>query len=169
MPREGATPRPIRFEVLSGDCWRCTSHKATINNAFIIISRQGKKYYLHRYMWEKHTGKTVPVGKVLFHICGNKWCINPDHIKLESRSVASARIARRRLPPHIFASPKLMVKQVLEIRENRDRLSQNQLAEHYGVSQPDISFIQRNINWKDIEGICPLCGQTIFTKQEKKA
>ena len=41
----------------------------------------GPQLRAHRVMWERHRGKVRP-GMVLHHKCGNKRCVNPDHLEM---------------------------------------------------------------------------------------
>ena len=34
----------------------------------------------HRYVWEQKHGK-IPTGMVVHHDCGNKWCVNLEHLR----------------------------------------------------------------------------------------
>lgn len=37
---------------------------------------------LHRLLWEKWTGRVVPEGMCLDHLCRNRACFNPNHLEL---------------------------------------------------------------------------------------
>ena len=64
---------------------------------------KGREKYVARRVWLKaHGRRSVPKGKVVSHACGNRSCINPDHLELTEngdnlRDVhAARRIAKLR-------------------------------------------------------------------------
>lgn len=36
--------------------------------------------YAYRVLWERAKGP-LPPGAILHHVCGNRWCVNLDHLK----------------------------------------------------------------------------------------
>ena len=60
--------------------WKGGSHTA----GYGIMQDEKKPYLAHRWAYEKLIG---PIGgKESHHTCRNKPCVNPDHIKLVTRS-----------------------------------------------------------------------------------
>jgi len=60
------------------NCW---NWQHTINNlgyGSIYIKR--KQYLAHRFIYEQMCGQ-IPENKVLDHICNNKSCVNPEHLR----------------------------------------------------------------------------------------
>lgn len=49
-------------------------------NGYCSETIQGKKYYVHRTMYEAKYGESLD-GMDAHHMCGNRWCANPDHIE----------------------------------------------------------------------------------------
>lgn len=41
-----------------------------------------KQYLAHRFSWEYHTGKPIPEGMTIDHVCKVKSCVNPDHLEV---------------------------------------------------------------------------------------
>jgi len=73
----------IKLGTLNNGCTYCLSHKVHIRGdgrrAYYRIRIKGKRYYLHRYLWEQKFGE-IPKGKILMHTCDNVLCVNIDHL-----------------------------------------------------------------------------------------
>jgi len=61
-------------------CWLLDSHKANAGG-YIYIRRKYNNGYLHRLIFKENYGD-IPPGSQVRHTCGNKRCINPDHLEL---------------------------------------------------------------------------------------
>lgn len=55
--------------------------------------RIGRNTYAHRHIWEECFGPIQP-GEVVHHVCENKLCINPEHLRLVSSQSDHIRIHR---------------------------------------------------------------------------
>lgn len=71
---------PIHPEL--GRCWLWTGEPHHSGYGMFWISRNGKRNGLvaHKYAYEA-TGRSVPDGLVLDHLCRNRACVNPDHLE----------------------------------------------------------------------------------------
>lgn len=52
----------------------------------------------HRYVWEQVTGKKIPKGKQLDHLCRNRMCVNPKHLEIVDPSQNKLRAWAATLP-----------------------------------------------------------------------
>ena len=139
------------------DCWewRGARKKAGYGNL-----RVNKEYKLaHRVAFELANGP-IPEGYFVCHVCDNPPCCNPGHLMLgTSRSNAvDMLIKNRQKKPESAArgivngNSKLNEADVLEIRRayaSRE-MTQYQLAEVFGVTQPAIGSIVRNETWRHL-------------------
>ena len=131
----------------------------------------------HRVSWELHNGP-IPDGLAVLHKCDNPPCVNPDHLFLgtqadnlrdmssKGRNVSQAhpeRLARgdrngsRRHPEKLARgehnpAAKLTAESVSEIRRRYalGGVSQQELANAFGVSQPMIGNIVRGHSWRHV-------------------
>jgi len=66
--------------IIDGECWICI-HPQSKHNAYLVVTRKNKQYYMHRYIYELYKGK-IPEGMVIMHKCDNPKCINPKHLEV---------------------------------------------------------------------------------------
>lgn len=62
-----------------GDCHLWTG--ATSNLGYGRLRFHDRQWYAHRFVWTVKRGD-IPAGKVLDHLCGNRRCINVDHLEI---------------------------------------------------------------------------------------
>ncbi len=119
---------PIKWKLKinkPNECWNYTGR----------ITKGG--YGNHKYYFEKFTGKIVPKGKTLDHLCKNKICANPNHLEI----VTPAENKQR-------ASKVLNRKKVEEIKDlYKSGINQYTLALRYGINQSTISRVLNGVRW----------------------
>ena len=133
------------------DCWEwqggCNS------DGYGNFRFNGKTRQSHRLSYQFYHG-AIPKGKQINHKCNNRKCCNPFHLYAGTKQDNSDDMFRagRQNKAHgeSHGMVKLTEKQVLEIRENKDNLSQAKLGQIYGVRQTNISLIIHNKIWKRI-------------------
>ena len=66
------------FEENEEYCWLWKGGIA--GGGYGVFYYENKRIRAHRYMYEKRHGK-IPKGLVLDHLCRNRACVNPDHLR----------------------------------------------------------------------------------------
>lgn len=99
----------------------------------------------HRYAYRLTYGE-IPAGKrfPVMHLCNNKLCCNPDHLKLGTPSDNVSGAYRDGLIPlgKDHARAKFSVELIMAVKN--DARPQMELERIYGISQTHISRIKRS-------------------------
>lgn len=115
----------------------CTPHNKSLDKDGYSLKWVGRKKYLaHRYFYIQRYGN---VRGPLDHLCGNRWCVNTDHLE----PVTVAENTRR------GKSAKLDYSKVDKIKKmyNSGKYKQTELANLFGVGQDQISRIVNSQRW----------------------
>ncbi len=114
----------------------------------VFIGGRGSRL-THRVSWELSRGP-IPAGLCVLHHCDNPPCVNPDHLFLgthtDNARDRSNKGRSMRGSSHVDA--KLSESDVVKIL--RSALRNCDLAEHYGVSRPQISRIRHRVDWRHV-------------------
>lgn len=84
LPQNATLEQKLSSYTLNGECWEYNG--CTNNWGYCLIMANGKLQYAHRLAWEYHNGARIPDGMTVDHICFNRRCINPGHLRLTSHS-----------------------------------------------------------------------------------
>lgn len=119
-----------------------------------LFKKKGFCTTAHRYSYlvANHLSST---NLHVLHKCDNRKCVNPKHLFLGTQAdnvadmVSKGRNSTARGERNYNA--KLSPKDIQSIRQLRkEGLSQQKIADQFGVSQSMIGYIVRNENWKHI-------------------
>ena len=120
-------------------CWTWQRNIGPLGYGTLHERHTGKRLLAHRVYFERHRGP-IPTGHQLHHLCNNRSCVNPEHLK-------PATLSEHR---HIHGdTAKLTPQEVREIRELRG-LSQGEIARRYGVSQSNIWYLLNGRTWRHV-------------------
>lgn len=70
-------------------CWNWTG--SFIKNGYGRIGFDRKQVMAHRYSYEM-SGDVIPDGMFIDHICSNRACVRPDHLRLATRKQNSEHV-----------------------------------------------------------------------------
>ena len=133
-------------------CWQWTA--GTNRHGYGVFTMDGEQLLAHRAAWQLTYGP-VPEGEgahgtCVCHTCDNRLCVNPAHLFLGSHqdNMDDMVVKGRNVRGTEQRSAKLTEDDVEKIRANEQGLSQRDLANLYGVSQPTISGIIRRKKWR---------------------
>jgi len=65
--------------VKTNSCWFWIGSNNGVGYGEIRI--KNKKFYAHRWSYTYYTGKEIPNGYQIDHLCRNSSCVNPDHLE----------------------------------------------------------------------------------------
>lgn len=74
---------------VKGDCWEYRGCHDSDGYCQIMVNR--RLQYAHRLAWEFYNHREIPAGMTVDHICFNRGCINPKHLRLMKRKDNAAR------------------------------------------------------------------------------
>ena len=106
----------------------------------------------HRYAYQLHKGE-IGAGLMVRHLCGNKLCVNPDHLE-EGTMADNAQDGIRlgeTLRGEDNGKAKINEDQARYILRNPDGLTGAKLARKFGVSPATISLIRSGHRWAHLQ------------------
>ena len=97
IPERVKARAATRYVVDENDCW--VSSYSTSTHGYAQLGWQDgppgshKMTLAHRSAFEYHTGERIPDGMTIDHMCRNRRCVNPDHLRMLSMTDNSMRNA----------------------------------------------------------------------------
>lgn len=156
------SPLPERFwshvdQRSACECWPWTAARYPDNYGMVGIRNQGRATTMraHALALTLATAEDA-AGRFALHHCDNPPCCNPRHLYWGNQVMNIADMDRRgrsHRPVMVGVDnprAKLREDDVRAIRDGADLLSQDRLAELFGVSQQVISGIIRGAQWKHV-------------------
>jgi len=120
-------------------CWLFTG-SLHHRDGYGMIRCAGVMRQAHRLAYELHVGP-IPSGLVVDHLCGNRACVNPEH--LEPVTVTENNRRGR--------GTKLDAERVREIRRlHRHGAAIREMARIYGVNPATIKAVVQCTTWTDV-------------------
>lgn len=133
---------------------QCVVWPATPSSRYPAFGYQGKQYPANRYMCELAHGPAPKTAKYVdaAHLCGNPECLNPKHLKWETRkeNIHDKFAHGTMLRGTQIKGAKLTEADIPVIRSGVTG-NLRETAELYGVSIAAISLIRLGRNWKHVK------------------
>lgn len=111
--------------------------------------RKDKMIFAHRFSYEYYVGE-LKDDLVICHNCNNPSCVNPEHLRQDTRSSNNYDMVKIGKHPN----QKLSIEEVKQIKKELQHYYRgqcNDLAHFYKVDPMLISQIKRGIVWKHTE------------------
>lgn len=140
------------YEQVEGGCWEWTRGYASHGYGIFTWDYHPKRKQIsaHVASYLLHHGE-LPDGHEVRHTCDNRKCVNPDHLISGNRAANVRDMLERGGYRGWGNKTKLSFEKAREIRDLYDSglFTQREIASMYGVSQPVIGKITRNLMWKE--------------------
>lgn len=131
------------------DCWVWTRTRNDNGYGRFMISPHWVA--AHRFAYEQFKGP-IPEGMQIRHMCHNRLCCNPSHLEVGTAkdNAQDAVNAGRNSKGETHGNSKLTSADVIQIRQNPERLKTVELAKRFRVSVGTISNIKTGKIWRHV-------------------
>lgn len=100
----------------------------------------GRMMQAHRVSYEARVGP-IPAGLVIDHVCGNRACVNPEHLEPVTVTENNRRGRGTKLDPERVREIRRLAEHGAAIRE---------MARLYGVSPITVKLVVERRTWTDV-------------------
>lgn len=105
-----------------------------------------KRYLAHREMCRATHGDPPSTKHQAAHACGNRRCVNPNHLSWKSRR--DNQLDRRMHGTHATRRTKISIQQAEQIRQLKGKETSIETAAKYGITESNVRLIQDGKTWK---------------------
>jgi hypothetical protein len=114
---------------------------------------EGKSHYAHRFMCELAHGAAPTKQHQAAHSCGNARCVNPRHLSWKTKSANELDKRGHGTANRAYWGPKgkLTADQVVEIRAIGDQMTQEAIAQKFGITQSNVRKILTGQTWQKLD------------------
>jgi predicted metal-binding protein len=131
---------------LETNCWIWTDKPHKTGYAYLRVYDKNMK--AHRFSYETFVGPLNPKLEIC-HQCNNKLCLNPKHLRQDTRSSNQIDISKVKGRKN----QKLTFEEVIEIKKALKKPYWGigkYLSDKYGVTRCTITEIKKNEKWKHL-------------------
>jgi predicted XRE-type DNA-binding protein len=142
---QGTNRKNILMHIADDGCFYCLSHTVG-SDGYPQIYHNGRVTSIARMLMETRYGRKLPYEICALHKCNNKLCINPDHIRIGTRS-ENTLDSRDTMT---IGGQKLCNADVTIICSmwETGKFTQQEIGDLVGVRQDHISRIVNNKAWR---------------------
>ena len=133
-----------------GNCWLWTGKLNLTGYGKFWGVQDGVGFNVaHRFSYHIHYGP-VPSGLLCLHSCDNRWCVNPEHLRVgtQTENQAESKAKGRAAIGSLHGNSKLTEKQARFAKESK--ISPNVLGARWDIHPSVITKIRTGVNWKHI-------------------
>lgn len=141
-PKPTPTPTPSDIDRFwskvdkSGACWLWTAARSQGYGRFVM---QGSLRLAHRVSWYVANGRDARSGTILDHLCRNRACVNPAHLR-EVTNATNVRVGdRAKLTPAAVDAIRLVYA--------AGGISCREIASEFGVSTSTVGYVVNHRTW----------------------
>lgn len=132
----------------------CLRWPFTMSNGYAVMAKHGQNrtMLVHRMACEARHGPAPGQGFQAAHLCGNAWCVNPDHSMWATATVNAShkKMHGTHLEGEKTPASKLCAEDVRKIRSLDGVLTRKEIASLFGTSDKNVSCIILRKSWKSI-------------------
>jgi beta-glucosidase/6-phospho-beta-glucosidase/beta-galactosidase len=125
-----------------------------LSSGYGIVRMNRKNIRAHRIALERKLGREIVSGMLACHSCNNPCCCNPEHLREGTLqdNMNDKVLANRQTKGETNGNSKLTAEQVIEIRTRKQNeyITNQQLANIYGVKKACIAKILRREKWAHV-------------------
>lgn len=138
-----------RIEFIEEGCWNVINRNPN-KDGYYNIARHGRAYKAHRYLYEKITGHSLKDVQVLMHVCDNRRCVNPAHMREGNHTENNKDMVSKRRNNFGVKNGLAKVNEQIVQNIRKEKGSFTSIGKKYGIDHATVAAIIRRETWKHV-------------------